>query len=359
MGDELIWGKLKQLLYGLSRIYGRSVFIPDFRNVWIILRTTFVSIMICATYSLSRISNMDNFLDVFVGVIEVFAPYFVAQMLLLSVFAKIIKELKTLKALFLLFFLNFASIYLVSYATNGISVSVNFVWAKFFLSFSIVSLFLMYFDWREKNQDPSNTLAKLVFLQSKMNPHFLFNALNVSISLINKNPQKAKEMLLNLSSILRVSLRDDLVQMYSLKEEMSLCKKYLEIESIRFGDSLRVIIDIEGGDNSELLKCLVPRLSIQPLIENAVAHGVQNIEGGAEIRITIASSAQKDKFTIKIVNDLPPVKSQGTNSISLKNLKERLSIFYDGRAEISATEVGQTFQSVLVIPKVTSDFGLK
>jgi two-component system sensor histidine kinase AlgZ len=202
--------------------------------------------------------------------------------------------------------------------------------AKFALSFGILFFFLIYFDWRERNLHPSQLQAQLSFLQSKMRPHFLFNTINSIVSLIKKEPTTAKKMLLNLSELLRASLKEEHTFMHKLSEEITLCKKYLEIEKMRLGDRLEIFWDVEEN----LDNVIFPKLSIQPLIENSVLHGIQKLEEGGSIHIKI-SKTLKSRLTIEISNPIPLetiglVDEESHNNISMANLIERLKICFDG-----------------------------
>jgi two-component system sensor histidine kinase AlgZ len=220
--------------------------------------------------------------------------------------------------------------------------------AKFALSYGILFFFLIYFDWREKNLHPSQLQAQLSFLQSKMRPHFLFNTLNSIVSLIKRDPDTAKKMLLNLSELLRASLREENTFMHSLNQEIILCKKYLEIEKMRLGDRLEVIWDIQ--DNVEIN--LIPKLSLQPLIENSVLHGIQNLENGGLIEISIRKNLLS-RIVVEIKNsqskESSDLKEDG-NKISMKNLIERLNICFDGDVTFKTKDNGDSFYVYLDVP---------
>jgi two-component system sensor histidine kinase AlgZ len=200
------------------------------------------------------------------------------------------------------------------------------------ISLGILFFFLIYFDWHEKNLDPANTIAKLTFLQSKMRPHFLFNTLNSVNSLVKKDPDKARKMINNLSELLIISIKDeDVKEMYELKNEINLCEKYLEIESIRLGNRL----NIKWNTNENSLKAKVPKLFLQPIIENAILHGIQNIEEGGTIEISLYKNLN-EKLIIEVKNpiakneDMNNSKDFKGNNISISNIKERLKIYYKG-----------------------------
>jgi two-component system LytT family sensor kinase len=128
--------------------------------------------------------------------------------------------------------------------------------------------------------------AELRALQSKINPHFLFNALNAISSSIRLNPDTARQLIFNLSRYLRynIELKDD--EQIDIKKELYQIKDYIAIEQARFGDKLTVIYDID-----EEVNCVIPSLLIQPLVENAIVHGIQPCKGKGVVTISVPKAA--------------------------------------------------------------------
>lgn len=341
---------IKEVMFTIEQ---RVPYIPDFSNAWTALKILLVSLLLCVIYSFSQVLHASEFYEKFIPNIQIFAPYVIAQLLLLILFSKIISKQKPVFSICIIVVLNFCSVYFVHSAISKTFVDfftdVDATLAQFFVSFGILFFFLMYFDWREKNIDPANTMAKLIFLQSKMRPHFLFNTLSSVISLIKKEPELAKKMLLNLSELLRVSIKDEDATMYLMKEEIVLCKRYLDIEKIRLGERLTVSWMIDDA----VLDFQIPRLSIQPLIENAVLHGIQNLEIGGEIEINIRGTVT-EKIIIEIKN---PISKQNVfnndkhNNISMNNLRERLKIYFQGDVEFKSYEKNNLFYVLLIVPQ--------
>ncbi|RZK17261.1 MAG: hypothetical protein EOO43_13665, partial [Flavobacterium sp.] len=117
----------------------------------------------------------------------------------------------------------------------------------------------------------SKTQAELQALQSKINPHFLYNSLNSIVSLIHENPDKAEEMTLKLSKLFRYSINSQKENFCSIKEEVEILNTYLDIEKVRFGNRIHFIIDVP----KEFEHILVPRFLLQPMVENALKHGLK------------------------------------------------------------------------------------
>jgi len=163
--------------------------------------------------------------------------------------------------------------------------------------------------------------AQMRALRYQINPHFLFNTLNALATLIEeRDVGPAERMVLSLSGFLRSTLALDPMQDITLGEELDIQSRYLDIERERFSDRLTVDIDVPA----ELHGAKVPSLILQPLVENAVKHGVGAVDGA--VRIRISAGADRNILAIHIDNDAPerPRPSTGTG-LGLKNVAERLS----------------------------------
>jgi len=187
--------------------------------------------------------------------------------------------------------------------------------------------------------------AELTALKSQINPHFLFNSLNSISSLTITNPDKAQEMVIKLSDFLRYSLSHDKDEKTSLQEEFKNLHRYLDIEKIRFGHRLNFSTNIPD-------KCseyLIPNMILQPLLENAIKHGVYN--STEEVLVELKCHHNDEYVTIEISNEYDPdsVKKKG-EGIGLKNIKKRLQIIYkrNDLLEISAEKL--IFRATLKLP---------
>lgn len=188
--------------------------------------------------------------------------------------------------------------------------------------------------------------AELNFLRSQINPHFLFNSLNSISSLALIDAEKARNMIIRLSNFLRYSLGKDQNQVVSLKEELDNCKAYLEIEKIRFGEKLDFSIHVDENLENKL----IPNLLLQPLLENAIKHGVYESTETVEIKIEI--SLGKDSIKVVIGNRFDPTaiprKGKG---IGIQNVKERLRLIYDNNQLIKIDKQEDYFEVTLFIPQ--------
>ncbi|MGQ7946067.1 sensor histidine kinase [Flavobacterium sp. WC2509] len=171
--------------------------------------------------------------------------------------------------------------------------------------------------------------AEVKALQSQINPHFLYNALNSIASLAHTDANKTEKMALSLSDLFRHSINQKNKKVNTLKDELSLIQNYLEIEQIRFGDRLKFSIDVEP----DLLAVEIPMFMLQPLIENAVKHGVSKIEGQGEIVLKVN---KKDKGILISVQDNGPDFPEGlVSGHGLQTVYDLLRFSYRDKAEIS------------------------
>ena len=188
-------------------------------------------------------------------------------------------------------------------------------------------------EWRAKGRLPAATTAKLAELQSRIRPHFLFNTLNSAIALVRQEPARAEGLLEDLSDLFRAALAEH-GESVTLAQEIELAKNYLSIEQVRFGDRLQVQWQLDPAANLAQL----PPLLLQPLVENAVLHGVEPSPLGANI--VISTKRESSKVVVEISNTLPlaGTSSPATNGngIALKNVRDRLSLLHDMESSFHA-----------------------
>lgn len=177
-------------------------------------------------------------------------------------------------------------------------------------------------EWLKKQNSELN--AKIQALQARIHPHFLFNSLNSVVSLIGSDPERAEQMLIDLSRLFRASFKE--MKLVTLKEEIQLCQHYLSIEKIRLGDRLEVEWNIPQPER--LHEANIPILTLQPLLENSIFHGVERKMLQAKICILV--EILENQVTIVITNPFLADKmtDRESNGIALDNVKQRLKAHY-------------------------------
>jgi len=214
----------------------------------------------------------------------------------------------------------------------------------------IYYLILYYSDLQEKIRLEANlkTLVKeseLNMFKSQINPHFIFNSLNSINSLILTDHQRAQDMIIKLSEFLRYALKYNQKEKISLQEELHNTHLYLEIEKIRFGEKLR----IENRIPEEYKACLIPNMILQPLIENAIKHGVY--ESTETVTISLDAHAPDDFLNITITNNFDPEQpGRKGNGMGLKNVQNRLMLIYNRSDLFSWNIEGTVFNAELSVP---------
>jgi hypothetical protein len=176
--------------------------------------------------------------------------------------------------------------------------------------------------------------ARLRALQTQLQPHFLFNTLNGIATLLRRDPATAEEMLLSLSDLLRISLSSSDRQEIPLREEMDFLGRYLAIQRMRFGDRLRVTEEIEPS----AMDCLVPALLLQPLVENAIRHGLEPSGKPGELRIAGARDGAWLRLTVEDDGVGLPPGDKNRAGVGLANVRERLAALYGGAHEFNIAE---------------------
>ena len=176
--------------------------------------------------------------------------------------------------------------------------------------------------WRARAATPAATSARLAELQSRIRPHFLFNTLNSAIALVRAEPAKAEALLEDLSDLFRHAL-EDLGSSATLASEVALARRYLAIEEVRFGPRLRVVWALDPLADQATL----PPLLLQPLVENAVRHGVEPSSHGATVRIS--TQRRGSSVVIKVINTVPEGPGEQGHGLALANVRARLSLLHD------------------------------
>ena len=196
---------------------------------------------------------------------------------------------------------------------------------------------------RARARLPADTTARLAELQSRIRPHFLFNTLNTAITLARLDPARTENLLEDLAELFRVALTDS-GESVSLSDEVALAKRYLAIEQVRFGDRLQVSWELDDDAGA----ARVPPLLLQPLVENAVRHGVEpSAEGGV---IRIRTRVKRAHAVVSIVNTMPKQPSRPGNGIALRNVRERLRLMHDVAAQFETRLERDVFRVQIVVP---------
>lgn len=196
---------------------------------------------------------------------------------------------------------------------------------------------------RARARAPAAAAARLSELQARIRPHFLFNTLNSAIALVRHDPARAESLLEDLSDLFRHALADQ-GEAVTLAQETALAERYLAIEQVRFGERLRVewALDPAAGG------ARVPPLMLQPLVENAVLHGVEPSATGADVRV----STQRRGATVvlKVTNTVPAGQGERGHGVALANVRDRLRLLHDVQGSFQAALKDGVYQVRIEVP---------
>jgi len=207
-------------------------------------------------------------------------------------------------------------------------------------------LLLTYFHLHGRALSPALSEARLQALQARIRPHFLYNSINAVLSLIRQDPRRAEAVLEDLAELFRVVMGDNR-ELSPISREIELCRQYLELEQLRLGDRLRVAWHIDKMPPDALM----PPLVLQPLIENAVYHGIEPRVEPGEISIDIYTSRNRVHAVLRNPFEERSTHHSG-NKMAIDNIRERLQLHFDAEASLETRIRENVYQVHIVLPYV-------
>ena len=211
-------------------------------------------------------------------------------------------------------------------------------------SLVVAGCVLGYFHLRAAAQAPVLVEARLLALTARIRPHFLFNSLNGVLGVLRSNPRRAEEGLEELADLFRALMQDNR-ELVPLADEIALCERYLNLERLRLGDRLEVV----WQRDAEAEAARVPPMFLQPLVENAVYHGIE--PGAGPGRVSIAIARRGPQVSIEIANPVLDASRQPVgNRMALDNIRERLMLFYDLEASLETEQDAEAFRVRIRLP---------
>jgi two-component system sensor histidine kinase AlgZ len=245
-------------------------------------------------------------------------------------------------------------------------------------SWLAAAIALLYFDYRSWRFTPALAEARLMALTARIRPHFFFNSLNGVLGVIRADPRRAERVLEELADLFRALMQDNRERI-PLRDEVELCERYVDIERLRLDErlSVRWVFGDEGGDEGAdgvathaaigvaagaasvaardaLLEARVPPLLLQPLLENAVYHGIEPSTAAGEVVVRVARRGE----VLSLEVDNPVCEAGGHhagNRMALDNIRERLMLFYDLEAGLEIEEGGGRYRVRIRLPYRTRD----
>ena len=216
-------------------------------------------------------------------------------------------------------------------------------WASAFSGGLLAAILTASFTLRARSVTPASTTARLAELQARIRPHFLFNTLNSAIALVHREPARAEALLEDLSDLFRHALSEP-GAVVTLAQEIELAQRYLAIEQIRFGDRLQVEWELDekaGGAR-------MPPLMLQPLLENAVKHGVEPSAAGAQIKLS--TQRRGSTVVVKVTNTVPAGQGKRGHGVAQDNVRDRLRLLHDVQGQFQTALVDGVYQVRIEVP---------
>ncbi len=321
--------------------------LPDFRNLGVMLRLLLGVNLLALAAALVQAPDLLAWPQRYVEMGVWVQPLLLCSLLLLAMLRDVLWRLNTgIAVLTVLLLVGLQAALLADFwrFMGFVDGTWPFILRMALLAAVAAGIMLLYFDLRAGALSPALSEARLQALTARIRPHFLFNSLNAVLSLIRAEPKRAEHALEELAELFRALMRDNR-ELVPLADEIALCRQYLDLEKLRLGERLRIVWQIDDlpGD------LLVPPLMLQPLLENAVYHGVEPSEAAGEVRIGFRRKG--DELFIALEN---PVIAGGAhqagNRMALANIRERLALHYDLEARLEAQEEGGIYKVTMVLP---------
>ena len=317
--------------------------LPDFRNLGVTARALIVVNLLALVAALLAEPDWSAMIDAYVMRAAQFEPPLVASLALLYAGAPWLLRFSYWSgcALVIVVVLVFTAV------THGVlgGFAPASLARTLVLAASTAAVVLAYLRLHTKAYSPALAEARLQALQARIRPHFLFNSLNAVLSLIRRDPRRAERTLEDLADLFR-ALMSDGRSLVRLADEISLIERYAAIEQLRLGERLRMAWDLDNAP----VDAMLPALVLQPLLENAVYHGVEPGAGIGEVLVRI--ERRGDRVLIRIENPWlqPGTGTRAGNHMALDNIRERLMLFFDDEARLDARVEGARYRVDIEIP---------
>jgi two-component system sensor histidine kinase AlgZ len=320
--------------------------LPDFRNLGVIARVLIAVNAAVFAGMLFAAAGLAQALQQFVQAAAFVEPLLLVIIVVLFVLSGVLRRLPywTGCAAVLVLVSALIAAYASAVATISPQPLLGALPRMLLLGLLFTATLLAYFRLLAKAYSPALAEARLQALQARIRPHFLFNSLNAVLALIRRDPQRAERSLEDLADLFR-TLMSDARQFVRLADEIALLERYAELEQLRLGERLRITWELDGAPADALL----PPLVLQPLLENAVYHGVEPGTGAAEVVVRI--ERRGDRVLARIENPYLEAEVQRAgNRMALENIRERLQLFFDAEARIATQAAGGRYRVEIEIP---------
>lgn len=326
------------------RVGGRSL--PDLRNLGVCLRILVAVNLMALLAAVLQTSGWQQAAARMAELSVLLQPVLLVSLLLLYGAYPALRRLSYAAAVLLIVLLELALVGLAHQAGANLfgaqeTPSLPRLWL---LTLVLVAIVLGYFNLRQRALSPAVNEARLQALQARIRPHFLFNSINAVLSIVRSDPARAETALEDMADLFRVLMADNR-ELVPLAQEIALCRQYLALEKLRLDTRLEVQWQIDEMPPD----ALIPPLILQPLLENAVYHGIEPLPQGGVVSIRI--QADRRQLRISLSNPHPQQRSpHNGNKMALNNIRERLSLHFDAEASLQCRSEQDRYQVEIILP---------
>jgi two-component system sensor histidine kinase AlgZ len=319
--------------------------LPDFRNLGIVLRVLLAVNLFAFAAAVVKSRNLQAYWQNVTEIGALVEPMLILSLVVLALFSDWLRRLPYWLGVIIVLALELGLATGLYHAGQTLlEGEPTPLWRYWVLVAFCTLALLVYFDLRGRALSPALTEARLQALQARIRPHFLFNSINAVLSLIRQDPKRAEVALEDMADLFRVLMADNR-ELAPLAREVELCRQYLDLEQLRLGERLKV----EWRTERMPRDALVPPLVLQPLIENAVYHGIEpRVEPGV-ISIEIHGDGKRLHAVLR-----NPFSESGEhhagNRMAVANIRERLQLHFDAEAGLTTKANDGTYQVHITMP---------
>ena len=320
--------------------------LPDFRNLGTILRILVAVNLGAALVAFARAQQLSAVFAVWVEATGVVEPYLLLVLAVLWAASPWLARLPFRAGAGLIALVTILAgrvVFAVMDPRGSLPEGTLLRWILFGLL--AVGILLFYFRLRARALSPAITEARLQALQARIRPHFLFNSINAVLSLMRSDPRRAEVALEDMADLFRVLMRDNR-DLTPLEDEVELCRQYLELEQLRLGERLHVDWNVK----SMPADALVPPLMLQPLLENAVYHGIEPLSTPGTVSINLFLSRGVVHAILKNPYRATGGNHHSGNKMALANVRERLALHFDAEASLESRVGKDSYEVHIRIP---------
>ncbi len=319
--------------------------LPNFRNLGVLLRILLVVNVVALAAAIIKTTELNAMWRELLEICALVQPLLILSLLTLVVVNDWLRRLPDQVGIVAVIVIEIAVTALLYHLGRPLLAAEPASLTRYMLLVLLVTAVLLkYFQLRNSELSPALLEARLQALQARIRPHFLFNSINAVLSVIRQNPKRAEEVLEDMADLFRVLMADNR-ELTPLAREVELCRQYLDLEQLRLGDRLRIEWRIERMPRN----ALVPPLVLQPLLENAVYHGIEpRVEPGV-IGIHIYAVGEQVHAVLRNPYSVPSERHSG-NRMALANIRERLQLHFDAEATLKTRLTGETYEVHIVMP---------